>query len=107
VLHGTYMAYQFTASPLLARKTLHRCRDITYVNLNFAKVDVASSSLVTRSSPESFRGWSECAAALAKAGRPNAPSYGLQASLVMYYVEVEIVSGKTIRRLETRSTPAA
>jgi hypothetical protein len=44
------MAYQFTASPLLARKTLHRCCDITYVNLNFAKVDVASSSLVTRSS---------------------------------------------------------
>jgi hypothetical protein len=43
------MACQFTASPLLARKTLHRCRDITYVNLNFAKVDVASSSLVTRS----------------------------------------------------------
>jgi hypothetical protein len=49
MLQGTYVAYQLTASPLLERKTLHRCRDITYVNLNFAKVDVASSSLVTRS----------------------------------------------------------
>jgi hypothetical protein len=42
------VAYQLTASPLHARKTLHRYRDITDVNLNFAKVDVASSSLVTR-----------------------------------------------------------
>jgi hypothetical protein len=65
------VAYQFTASPLLARKTLHRCRDITYVNLNFAKVDVASSSLVVAS---------------AKADRPKPTSYGWQASPVMHYV---------------------
>ena len=51
-----------------------------------AKEDVASSSLVTRSSPESFRGWSECAVALAEADRPNSRSYGWQASLLMYYV---------------------
>ena len=38
-------------------------------------MDVASSSLVTRSSPESFRGWSERAVALAKAGRPKPTSY--------------------------------
>jgi putative endonuclease len=31
-------------------------------------------------------GWSERAVALAKAGRPNAPSYGWQASLLMHYV---------------------
>ena len=37
------------------------------VEHHLAKVDVASSSLVTRSSPESFRGWSECAVVLAKA----------------------------------------
>ena len=33
-----------------------------------------------------IEGWSERAVALAKAGRPNAPSYGWQASPVMYYV---------------------
>ena len=31
-------------------------------------------------------GWSERAVALAKAGRPNAPSYGWQASLLMHYL---------------------
>ena len=51
-----------------------------------ANENVASSTLVTRSSPESFRGWSERAAALAKADRPIGSSYGWQASLVMYYV---------------------
>jgi putative endonuclease len=31
-------------------------------------------------------GWSERAVALAEADRPNSPSYGWQASLLMYYV---------------------
>src|SRR5262249_43280488 len=42
------------------------------VEHHLAKVDVASSSLVTRSKPESFRGWRERTVALTKAGRPNA-----------------------------------
>ena len=48
---------------------------IASTGIFLAKEDVASSTLVTRSSPESFRGWSGCAAALAKAGRPNGRSY--------------------------------
>ena len=90
------MAYQFTASPLLARKTLHRCRDITYVNLNFAKVDVASSSLVT--------------VALAKADRPDPYKLrlaGQPCDVLRLLAQVEIVSEKTICRLDARSTPAA
>ncbi len=47
-----------------------------------AKEDVASSSLVTRSSPESFRGWSECAGALAKADRPKIAKLRLAGQLM-------------------------
>jgi putative endonuclease len=53
-------------------------------------VDVASSSLVTRSSlrlkRSAIEGRSERAVPWAKVGRPNPRSYGGQASLVMYYV---------------------
>ena len=62
------------------------------VEHHLAKVDVASSSLVTRSSPESFRGWSKCAEALAKSDRPNGPSYGRQASLEMKLPAVDVQS---------------
>ena len=49
-----------------------------------AKEDVASSSLVTRSNPESFRGWSECAIALAEADRPKRPSLGWRLTQTPY-----------------------
>jgi putative endonuclease len=59
------------------------------VEHHLAKVDVASSSLVTRSSlrlkRSAIEGWSERAVPWAKVGRLNPRSYGWQASLVMYY----------------------
>jgi putative endonuclease len=51
-----------------------------------AKEDVASSTLVTRSSPESFRGWSERAVALAEADRPNLQATAGRPARVMHYV---------------------
>ena len=55
-----------------------------------AKEDVASSSLVTRSSlrlkRSAKRRLERVRRSLAKADRPKTPSYGCQASLLMYYV---------------------
>ena len=55
-----------------------------------AKEDVASSSLVTRSSlrleRSAKRGLERVRRSLAKADRPKTPSYGWQASLLMHYV---------------------
>ena len=55
-----------------------------------AKEDVASSSLVTRSSlrleRSARRRLERVRRSLAKADRPKTPSYGWQASLLMYYV---------------------
>src|SRR5436189_3942772 len=61
------------------------------VEHHLAKVDVASSSLVTRSSLRlkrcaKARGGGARAGALAKSERPSGSSYGWQASLVMLYV---------------------
>jgi putative endonuclease len=46
-----------------------------------ANEKVASSTLVTRSSPESFRGWSERAEPMRRRAAPKKPSYGWQAGL--------------------------
>lgn len=60
------------------------------VEHHLAKVDVASSSLVTRSSlrleRSANRRLERAHRSFGEGGRPNAPSNGWQASLVMYYV---------------------
>jgi hypothetical protein len=78
-----------------ARLAIHycfpqNCGCSSVVEHLLAKEDVASSSLVTRSSLRLEHGakrrLERCAVALAKADRPKLPSCGWQASLRMYYV---------------------
>jgi hypothetical protein len=78
-----------------ARLAIHycfpqNCGCSSVVEHLLAKEDVASSSLVTRSSlrlkRSAKRRLERCAVALAKADRPKPPSYGWQASLSRHYV---------------------
>ena len=59
-----------------ARPAIHycfpqNCGCSSVVEHLLAKEDVASSTLVTRSSPEGFRGWSDAPAALCEGGPPK------------------------------------
>ena len=75
-----------------------------------ANEKVASSTLVTRSSPESFRGWSERAEAMRRRAAPKTPSYGWQASppnVLRLPPQVGIASETAIRRFNFQSEAAA
>jgi hypothetical protein len=69
-----------------------------------AKEDVASSSLVTRSSPENFRGWSECAEASRRRTAQKRPSYGWQASFdaLRLFIAVAVSPRTVIHRIDGR-----
>jgi hypothetical protein len=75
-----------------------------------ANEKVASSTLVTRSSPESFRGWSERAEPMRRRAAPKKPSYGWQAGLrhvLRLPSQVRVVSETAIRRFNFQSEAAA
>jgi hypothetical protein len=74
-----------------------------------ANEKVASSTLVTRSSPESFRGWSERAEAMRRRAAAKKPSYGRQASfrnVLRLPSQVGVVSETAIHRFNFQSEAA-